>query len=344
MAQPTHRHDVAHRGLVPVSQLASGVATSGMVPAYAGTLNAVWTALSALGALTNPMTTQDDVIVGGAVTGGVAAPARLGKGTDGQVLTVDPTTHHLTWATPDPIVQGFAIPSINLDSTASVGGINPLTIYADATIKAFDTTAPSTQAFGDAAAVGSAAFAARRDHKHAMPSDHPLGMMGTAFPTGAALTAYLALYGANAPFYRTDLGESYYYDGTLWLSCVTRYLTFKGTRPSVSSSVVKDSIAPVPPDSPNIYLRTMRVNFNAAGIDPNNYWAFTLAYYTNNTRTYLSGVGSTIGATAGTETITETAINAAVSGATMFEIELDKTLAPGAVRYDAVIPYLKIAT
>lgn len=46
------------------------------------------------------MTTQDDIIVGGSVTGGVAAPARLGKGTDGQVLTVDPTTHHLLWATP----------------------------------------------------------------------------------------------------------------------------------------------------------------------------------------------------------------------------------------------------
>ncbi|MHB8398424.1 MAG: hypothetical protein ACYDCI_05745 [Candidatus Limnocylindrales bacterium] len=46
--------------------------------------------------LINPMTTQDDVIVGG-VSG---AAARLAKGTDGQVLTVDPTTHHLLWATP----------------------------------------------------------------------------------------------------------------------------------------------------------------------------------------------------------------------------------------------------
>jgi hypothetical protein len=43
----------------------------------------------------NPMTTQDDIIVQGA-----SAAGRLGKGTDGQVLTVDPTTHHLLWATP----------------------------------------------------------------------------------------------------------------------------------------------------------------------------------------------------------------------------------------------------
>jgi hypothetical protein len=34
----------------------------------------------------------------------------------------------------------------------------------------FDATAPSTQAYSDAAAVGSAMSAARRDHKHAMPS------------------------------------------------------------------------------------------------------------------------------------------------------------------------------
>jgi hypothetical protein len=38
----------------------------------------------------------------------------------------------------------------------------------DATIVAFDATNPSTQAFGDAAVVGAAAVAARRDHKHAM--------------------------------------------------------------------------------------------------------------------------------------------------------------------------------
>lgn len=47
-------------------------------------------------ALANPLTTQDDLWVGGAS----GAPARLAKGTDGQVLTVDPATHHLVWATP----------------------------------------------------------------------------------------------------------------------------------------------------------------------------------------------------------------------------------------------------
>jgi hypothetical protein len=46
-------------------------------------------------AVTNPLTTQDDLWVGGAS----GAPSRLAKGTDSQVLTVDPTTHHLVWAT-----------------------------------------------------------------------------------------------------------------------------------------------------------------------------------------------------------------------------------------------------
>jgi hypothetical protein len=41
----------------------------------------------------NPMTTQDDVITGGAS----GAPTRLAKGADSQVLGIDPGTHHLTY-------------------------------------------------------------------------------------------------------------------------------------------------------------------------------------------------------------------------------------------------------
>jgi len=43
---------------------------------------------------------------------------------------------------------------------------------------------------------------------------------GSAFPTGAALTAY----GNNRPFWRTDLGKSAYYDGTRWLGVSTEYV------------------------------------------------------------------------------------------------------------------------
>jgi hypothetical protein len=63
----------------------------------------------------------------------------------------------------------FATPSIALGSSAA-GGAASTVIRSDSTIAAFDTTAPVTQAFSDAAATGSAAFAARRDHKHGMPA------------------------------------------------------------------------------------------------------------------------------------------------------------------------------
>ncbi len=63
----------------------------------------------------------------------------------------------------------YATPAIVLGSAAAAGAASTV-IRSDSTIAAFDTTAPSTQAFGDAAAIGTAAFAARRDHKHAMPA------------------------------------------------------------------------------------------------------------------------------------------------------------------------------
>jgi hypothetical protein len=66
-------------------------------------------------------------------------------------------------------MPAFATPAVVLDSAAAAGAAATL-IRSDATIAAFDATVPTTQAFSDAAAVGTAAFAARRDHKHAMPA------------------------------------------------------------------------------------------------------------------------------------------------------------------------------
>lgn len=96
------------------------------------------------GGMTNPMTTQDDIIVGGTVTGGVAAPARLGKGADGQVLTVDPSTHHLAWANS---ASGFSNPmttkgDIIVGGTA--GAANRLGVGTDTQV----LTADSTQTLG----------------------------------------------------------------------------------------------------------------------------------------------------------------------------------------------------
>lgn len=69
----------------------------------------------------------------------------------------------------DDVAVTFGTPTIVLGTAASAGSTDEV-IRRDATIVAFDATVPVTQAFGDTAATGSAAFAARRDHKHGMPT------------------------------------------------------------------------------------------------------------------------------------------------------------------------------
>jgi hypothetical protein len=63
----------------------------------------------------------------------------------------------------------YATPAIVLGTAAAAGAASTV-IRSDSTIVAFDATVPTTQAFGDAAATGSAAVASRRDHKHGMPA------------------------------------------------------------------------------------------------------------------------------------------------------------------------------
>lgn len=62
-------------------------------------------------------------------------------------------------------VTGFATPAFVLGTAAAAGAATTV-VRSDATIAAFDATAPTTSAIGDAAATGSAAKAARRDHVH----------------------------------------------------------------------------------------------------------------------------------------------------------------------------------
>ena len=44
----------------------------------------------------DPMTTQDDLVIGSSE----GHPGRMAKGNDGDILAVDPTTHHLIWLAP----------------------------------------------------------------------------------------------------------------------------------------------------------------------------------------------------------------------------------------------------
>jgi hypothetical protein len=109
-------------------------------------------------------------------------------------------------ANPTP---AFASPTIAL-GTAAAAGAAATVIRSDATILAFDVTAPVTQAFSDAAATGAATVAARRDHKHGMPANpapafaSPSIALGTAAGAGAAATvirsdATIAAFDATVP-------------------------------------------------------------------------------------------------------------------------------------------------
>ena len=82
----------------------------------------------------------------------------------------------------------LATPAIVLGSAAAAGVATTI-IRSDSTIAAFDTTAPTTSAVGDAAAVGTAAFAARRDHVHGREAFvTPAIVLGTVAGAGVATT------------------------------------------------------------------------------------------------------------------------------------------------------------
>jgi hypothetical protein len=68
-----------------------------------------------------------------------------------------------------PAGSSSGTPAVTLGTTNAMGNSGTF-INSNATIAVFDTIAPTTQAFGDVAVVGTATVAARRDHKHAMPT------------------------------------------------------------------------------------------------------------------------------------------------------------------------------
>lgn len=106
--------------------------------------------------------------------------------------------------TPAEPTQIFAVPAIVL-GTANAEGVAASGIRSDATIALFDATAPTSSAVGDAAAVGTAALAARRDHTHGREAfATPAFVLGTSNAGGDATTpvrsnATIALFDATNP-------------------------------------------------------------------------------------------------------------------------------------------------
>lgn len=88
-------------------------------------------------------------------------------------------------------MPAFATNAILLGTAAAAGGATT-PMRSNDTIAAFDATAPTTAAFGDAAAAGSVAFAARRDHLHGQTSlgtTPGASAMGDTQSGGSATTA-----------------------------------------------------------------------------------------------------------------------------------------------------------
>ena len=114
--------------------------------------------------------------VGGTVSGGIAD---AGVASNGQFLIGrtggTPTIGGLTGSNGVTITNGagtidvsspaFAAPALTLGTANSAGAASTI-IRSDATVAAFDATVPTTMTYGAAAATGSAAIAARRDHTH----------------------------------------------------------------------------------------------------------------------------------------------------------------------------------
>lgn len=74
-------------------------------------------------------------------------------------------------------------------ANSNSAGVAATFIRTDDQIRAFDTTAPTNSAMGDVAAVGTVAWAARRDHLHGRESfATPAIVLGTAAAAGVATT------------------------------------------------------------------------------------------------------------------------------------------------------------
>jgi len=159
----------------------------------------------------NPMTAVADTIIGGTVTGGVAAPTRLKNNFSAAVAP----------AVTDDSGDGYAIGSRWIDTTADKEYVAlDVTVGAAVWTETTGTGAGgsvATDAIWDAAgdlAVGSGANTAARlaigaaGGALSRVNGAVAWNSGTAFPTAATGDRY----------WRTDLGLECYYDGTRWLT------------------------------------------------------------------------------------------------------------------------------
>lgn len=187
------RSDHAHgTPAAPTASSVGAVANGGLAPSITSAVTGSRPAAATVGALfldTTTMRWQRDTGAAWVDVDAFAAPSASAVGdasSNGAANTYANSGHvHAR--------EAFATPALTL-GTANAAGAAATLLRSDATILAFDATAPSTQAIGDAAVVGVATVATRRDHKHAMP----------AFATGSITLSTAASAGSAATLIRSD--------------------------------------------------------------------------------------------------------------------------------------------
>ena len=158
----------------------------------------------------------------------------------------------------ESVISGLATPAIGL-ATVNNPGVATTTIRSDATIAAFDTTAPVVQAFGDSPSGGGATRAARRDHRHGMPANpvpaheaaadpHPGYVQGSLFDAKGDLIVATA---DNAPA-RLPLGTN----GQVLTVDSAETAGVKWAAASGGTSIAQQDAAPASPTTGTLWLDT----------------------------------------------------------------------------------------
>jgi hypothetical protein len=267
----------------------------------------VITYLDSPAGFTNPMTTQDDVIVGG--TSG--APGRLAKGSDGQVLTVSPSTHHLVWATPS---SGFS---------------DPMTTRGDVIVR---NASNATARLGR----GSAGTVLTSDGTD----------VGWAAAGGGGISSGTSNPGSPTDgqlFYRSDLDMLIRYrsSGTRWVCTCPHFATIADQRAvlPLGSTNYNEGVYPHP--SANLWIETFVVSATVTGTnDGGTYWTWSEGSAGGNINSSTWGTAPAWG-------MHTQAINAAISiagTAGRFELAVTKTNNPGATYFSAGYTYRIIVT
>ena len=155
---------------------------------------------------------------------------------------------------------------------------------------------------------------------------------GTSFPTAATGDRY----------WRTDLSEEYYYDGTRWLSTTVSRLAL-GTFQNISTSVTVDMS--VEAADGDVWLIAMYASmYTVTTLDGSKYWNLELFKYDAGSGTSLGSVTNVSGA-ANTYIRKKLSIGALLgTGMDNLNLSLSKTSTPGNFYGGAHVTYRTVAT